>query len=149
MKARLSHAGDTATLHLEQTVPPTPGQPVKQPVPIPLRLALFDRASGEHRGEQLVVLSEAKAELSFPGFAAPPVLSINRGFSAPVAVDSDASADDLVFLARHDDDPFARYEAMQALVVQHLVAAVSGSLDDGGARAWPQRDWRGAGRSAR
>ena len=134
VKARLSHAGDIATLQLEQTVPPTPGQPVKQPVPIPLRLALFDRASGKHHGEQLVVLSEASAELSFPGFAARPVLSINRGFSAPVAVDSDAGVDDLVFLAAHDDDPFARFEAMQALVVQHLVAAVSGTLDDAARR---------------
>jgi aminopeptidase N len=130
VKARLSHIGDMATLHLEQTVPPTPDQPVKQPVPIPLRLALFDRASGKHHGEQLVVLSEAKAELSFPGFSARPVLSINRGFSAPVSVDSDATAEDLVFLAAHDDDPFARFEAMQALVVQHLVAAVGGALDD-------------------
>ena len=128
VKARLSHAGDSATLHLEQSVPPTPGQPVKQPVPIPLRLALFDRDSGQHRGEELVVLSEPHAEFHFPGFAKRPVLSINRGFSAPVAIDAAASPEDLVFLAAHDDDPFARYEAMQSLVVQHLVAAVSGGM---------------------
>jgi aminopeptidase N len=47
-----------------------------------------------------------------------------------VAIEADVPAEDLVFLARHDDDPFARYEAMQSLVVQHLVAAVGGSLDD-------------------
>jgi aminopeptidase N len=35
-----------------------------------------------------------------------------------------------VFLAANDDDPFARYEAMQQLVVRHLVAAVGGQLDD-------------------
>jgi len=40
----------------------------------------------------------------------------------------DRAAADLVFLAAHDDDPFARYEAMQTLVVQHLVAAVSGGF---------------------
>ena len=128
VKARLSHAGDVATLHLEQTVPPTPAQPDKQPVPIPLRVALFDRAIGAHRGEELVVLDQASAEFTFPGFASRPVLSINRGFSAPVAIDTDVSISDLVFLAAHDDDPFARYEAMQSLVVQHLVAAVSGGL---------------------
>ncbi|MFA7588156.1 MAG: aminopeptidase N, partial [Novosphingobium sp.] len=110
--ARLDHAGDTATLHLRQTVPPTPGQPVKEPMPIPLRIALFDRATGRHRGEQLVVLEAAEASFAFPGFAEPPVLSINRGFSAPVAIDSDTATADLVFLAAHDDDPFARYEAM-------------------------------------
>jgi aminopeptidase N len=99
-------------------------------MPIPLRLALFDRASGTHAGEQLVVLDSAETTLTFAGFAARPVLSINRAFSAPVAVDSDVSQEDLVFLAAHDDDPFARYEAMQQLVVQHLVSAVSGSLTE-------------------
>ena len=128
VKARLSHAGDIATLHLEQSVPPTPGQSGKQPVPIPLRLALFVRDSGQHRGEELVLLSEPQAAFHFAGFAKRPVLSINRGFSAPVAIHADTPAADLVFLARHDDDPFARYEAMQSLVVQHLVAAVGGGL---------------------
>jgi len=68
--------------------------------------------------------------LSFGGFATPPVLSINRGFSAPVAIERDVPADDLVFLAAHDDDPFARYEAMQDLVVGHLRDAAAGSLTD-------------------
>ncbi len=125
---RLDHAGDTATLHLAQAVPPTPGQAAKQPVVIPLRLALFDRASGVHRGEQLVVLSEAEASVSFAGFAEPAVLSINRGFSAPVSIEREVSHADLVFLAAQDDDPFARYEAMQELTVGHLTAAVSGAL---------------------
>jgi aminopeptidase N len=134
LKARLSHAGDTATLHLEQVVPPTPnhsgegGQPDKLPVPIPLRVALFDRVSGRHGGEHLIVLDKAQADFTFAGFAERPVLSINRGFSAPVAIEADTSAADLLFLAAHDDDPFARYEAMQSLVVQHLVTAVSGGL---------------------
>ena len=126
--ARLSHSGDVAELRLEQRVPPTPGQSDKQPVPIPLRLALFDRASGKHHGEQLVVLDKASDTLRFPGFSTPPVLSINRGFSAPVAVDAGQSAADLMFLAAHDDDSFARYEAMQSLVVQHLIAAVGGGM---------------------
>jgi len=134
VRVRLSHAGDTATLHLEQVVPPTPGQPVKQPMVIPLRVALFDRATGRHSGERLVVLDKPQADFAFPGFAARPVLSINRGFSAPVAIDSDLSPADLVFLAARDDDPFARYEAMQSLVVQHLVAAVSGGLPQDGGR---------------
>jgi aminopeptidase N len=128
LRVRLHHQGDTATLRLSQVVPPTPGQPVKQPMPIPLRIALFDRDTGKHRGEQLIVFDKAEAEFSFSGFARVPVLSINRGFTAPVAIDSDTPATDLVFLAANDDDPFARYEAMQSLIVQHLVAAVSGGI---------------------
>ena len=128
VKARLSHQGDVATLRLEQTVPPTPGQPVKLPVPIPLKLALFDTATGKHHGEELVVMTEASQELTYPGFAQRPVLSINRDFSAPVVIDAQMSVADLVFLAEHDDDAFARYEALQSLVTQHLVAAVGGGL---------------------
>src|SRR5207237_8243348 len=41
VRARLEHdaAARTATLHLEQHEDPTPGQPVKQPMPIPLKTA--------------------------------------------------------------------------------------------------------------
>jgi aminopeptidase N len=57
------------------------------------------------------------------------VLSLNRGFSAPVAIEADQLEDDLIFLAAHDDDPFARYEALQSLIVRHLAAAIAGRLD--------------------
>ena len=130
VSVRVEHEGDTATVHLAQQVPPTPDQPDKKPMPIPLRLALFDRETGRHDGEQLVVLEHGKASFSYSGFAGPPVLSINRGFSAPVAIEREVSAEDLVFLAAHDDDPFARYEAMQDLVVGHLRDAAGGILDD-------------------
>jgi aminopeptidase N len=103
---------------------------------IPLRLALFDRKSGKHHGEQLVTLSEPQVELKFAGFPERPVLSLGRGFSAPVNVDADLTAADLMFLAAHDDDPFARYEALQQLVVQHLVAVIgSGKADPDGRAA--------------
>ncbi|QSR16759.1 aminopeptidase N [Novosphingobium sp. KA1] len=126
----LTHEGDVATLTLAQTVPATPGQPDKQPMPIPLRIALYDRDTGTHAGERLIVLDKAEDSFTFEGFARLPVLSINRGFSAPVAIEFERDAEDLVFLAARDDDPFARYEAMQSLVVQHLVAAVGGGLAD-------------------
>jgi aminopeptidase N len=126
--ATLGHEGDVATLTLTQIIPDTPGQSDKSPMVIPLRLALFDRASGKHSGEQLVMLDRAEMQFAFPGFASRPVLSLGRGFSAPVAITADQSAADLVFLAAHDDDPFARYEALQQLVVQHLVAEIGGGM---------------------
>ena len=130
VSVRLEHDGDTATLHLSQEVPSTPGQPDKQPMPIPLKLALFDRDSAGHDGEQLVTLTKAQESLSFGGFAKPPILSVNRGFSAPVTIDREITDEELVFLAAHDDDPFARYEALQDLVVGHLKDAVGGSMDN-------------------
>jgi aminopeptidase N len=56
------------------------------------------------------------------------VISLNRGFSAPVAIASQANADDLLFLAANDDDPFARYEAMQQLVCAAPRRRITGGL---------------------
>ncbi len=126
---KASHEGEAAVLRMEQVVPQTPGQTDKQPMPIPLKLALFDRATGKHRGEELVMLDKDKGEYVFPKHMKMPVLSINRGFSAPVAIQTEQSLEDLVFLAAKDDDPFARYEAMQNLVVRHLLAAIDGKIE--------------------
>ena len=127
VKAEMAHdpATGTATLTLKQTVPDTPGQTGKAPMAIPIKLALFDRESATHGGEQLVTLTQAVTRIEGNGFKTPPVLSINRGFSAPVVIDADRSAADLAFLSAHDDDPFGRYEAMQQLMVDTLVSAVS------------------------
>ncbi len=128
VRASLKHdAGkQSVELVLEQNSPPTPGQPVKLPLAIPLRVALFDRASGRSAGETLMTLTEQQQRFTFNGFAVAPVLSINRGFSAPVIVETDRSQADLAFLAAHDDDPFGRYEAMQQLMVNALVGRVAG-----------------------
>src|SRR5690606_10801724 len=67
VKVQLEHDGDVAALHLAQEVPATPGQPDKKPVPIPLKLALFDREAKRHSGERLVTLEQAQATVSFPG----------------------------------------------------------------------------------
>ncbi|PTQ10829.1 aminopeptidase N [Sphingomonas oleivorans] len=133
VKASLSHdaPGGRARLELEQTVPATPGQPEKLAMPIPLRIALFGERSGEiFGGEQLVLLDDEKHEILFEGISERPILSINRGFSAPVIVETNRTADDLAFLSAHDDDPFARYEAMQQLMLDTLVARIAhGSAD--------------------
>ncbi|WP_294195700.1 aminopeptidase N, partial [uncultured Sphingomonas sp.] len=120
-----------ATLNLAQKVPETPGQPVKQPQVLPLRIRLFGGETGQPLGdEQLVVLSDASASVTFETVTERPIVSLNRGFSAPVIVESDRSAADLAFLARHDDDAFARYEAMQQLMLDTLIAgAVGGEAD--------------------
>ncbi len=115
------HDGSTVTLSMRQDVPATPGQPNKAPVPIPLKIALFDRETGQHSGEHLIVLNEAEQEFTFDGHASAPVLSINRQFTAPVAIERDISRDDLVFLAAHDDDAFARHESMQELLLTYLL----------------------------
>jgi aminopeptidase N len=110
---------------LEQEVPPTPGQPEKRPMPIPLKIALFGELTGEKYDDRLVLIDEARKEIVFDGIGERPVLSINRDFSSPVIIEADRSAPDLAFLSARDDNPFARYEAMQQLMLDTLIAAVT------------------------
>jgi aminopeptidase N len=111
---------------------------VDLPVPVPLRIALFGAEKGTRLAERLVVV-EGAAEVVFEDVTERPVLSVNRGFSAPVAVAHERGAADLGLLAVHDDDPFARHEAMQGLMTQALLGradfaavidAVRGTLAD-------------------
>ena len=130
VSASLSHDGDRATLRLAQQVPATPGQPVKSPMVLPLRVKLFGAESGAAlTDERLVLFDDTLDTITFEGLAERPVLSINRGFSAPVVVESDRTAADLAFLSAHDDDPFARYEAMQQLMLDTLVTSAGGHAD--------------------
>jgi aminopeptidase N len=136
VSAALTHepGGGRATLRLAQHVPATPGQPEKHAMVIPLRLRLFGAATGQPLGEEQLVLLDSPAQTGvFDHSGERPVLSINRGFTAPVVVESDRTPDDLAFLSAHDDDPFARYEAMQQLMLDTLVAGTLGGQADHGA----------------
>ncbi len=135
--ARLAHdaAAVRATLTLTQHIPATPGQPDKQPMVLPLLVRLFGADTGAPLAEErLVMLDTAADQVIFENVRERPILSINRGFSAPAIVDSDRSPADLAFLSAHDDDPFARYEAMQQLMLDTLVANATtpGQVDHAG-----------------
>ncbi len=123
--------GGRATLRLAQQVPATSGQADKAAMVLPLKLRLFGAETGEPLiEERLVMLDTQEETIVFEGLGERPILSINRGFSAPVIIESNRTPDDLAFLSAHDDDPFARYEAMQQLMLDTLVAgAVNGVAD--------------------
>jgi len=58
-------------------------------------------------------LIEREQQIRFEDIAAPPVLSINRGFSAPIRVEFERDDAELAFLLGHDDDAFSRWDASQ------------------------------------
>ena len=129
LKARIEHDADSrsATLYLEQLVPPTPGQASKNPMPLPLKTALIGEQSGsEIAGERLILLDQGHTSITFENIAEPPLLSINRGFSAPIVVQAERRAGELERLAQCDTDPFARYEAMQELMMRALTGGARG-----------------------
>jgi aminopeptidase N len=123
--ASLVQEGGRARLTLKQHVPATPGQPDKAPMVLPLKLKLFGAYTGRPLiDEGLLLFNRETQEMVFENLTEKPVLSINRGFSSPVVVESDRSAAELAHLSAHDDDPFARYEAMQQLMLDTLVTSV-------------------------
>ncbi len=58
-------------------------------------------------------LREPEQTFVFEGVAANPVVSLLRGFSAPVEVLLTRDADELAFLMAHDADTFSRWDAAQ------------------------------------
>jgi len=127
--ARLEHdeQSATATLHLSQTIPDTPGQTGKSPMVLPLKTALIGVDSGATQGEeQLIILEEPATSIRFEGVVERPLLSINRDFSAPVILDVERRAGELERLAEVDPNPFARYEALQELMLRALLAGARG-----------------------
>ncbi len=115
----------TYALTLKQRVPPTPGQPDKKPMHIPLAAGLVGK-SGKPAAEQRVLeLQKAEDTFVFSGVTEEPVLSIGRGFSAPVVIKTQADRMTRAFLMSRDSDFFNRWEAGQQLTTDVLLDMVS------------------------
>ncbi len=125
--------GKTYRLDIAQTVPPTPGQPNKEPMVIPLAVGLVGKDGGDlplmldgRPLERAVIeLTRPSQSFVFTGIAERPILSLNRGFSAPIKLSLPTEPDELRFLAAHDRDPFNRWQAVQTLAMSLLTANVA------------------------
>ena len=131
-----SYDADAKTYRLDvaQTVPPTPGQPTKEAMVIPLAIGLVGRngrdlplklRDGRTIERGVLTLTEPAKTFVFGDIGEPPVPSLNRGFSAPIKLIANLSADDLRFLAAHDADAFNRWQALQTLATRLLLENVA------------------------
>ena len=135
-RGRYDPAARSYTLHLAQSCPPTPGQPVKAPFVLPITLGLvgpdgrdlpLQLANGSLPPElrsHTFVLTDAEASLHFINVDAPPVPSLLRGFSAPVELDDGLDESERLRLLAHDSDAFNRWEAGQRLALQTALQAI-------------------------
>ncbi len=132
VSATLLHDPQTgvATLEMKQAIAAGGEKPRPSEMVLPIRIALLNSETGAHDGEKLLILDQAEQSFAFDGHKEHPILSINRGFSAPIILKSSRTAEELAFLSSHDDDPFARFEAMQQLVTDYLIAQISGAPAD-------------------
>lgn len=131
----------TFTLTLEQRSPPTPGQDEKLPLHIPLGIGLvgpdgedmpLDLEGTGALNTPLIELKEQRQVFRFHNVGKRPVLSLNRGFSAPVQLTVNSTAADELFLMGKDRDSFNRWEAGQTRARALILSAISGAdLEEG------------------
>ena len=135
---------DGVTLTVRQDCPATPERAEKAPFHLPLALGLVGedgaellgaaggdavRVVGDTRvenpnGDGTVVahLVDRETTLRFDGAPSGAMVSFLRDFSAPVKVRYPRPGDELLFLATHDADGFARWDAGQTLLSRALMA---------------------------
>lgn len=128
-------ASQTYSLTLSQKTAPTPGQPDKPPFVIPVKFGLigpngspmgWNAVTGGTVSDDVIVLDTDSVTLSFTGVSSRPVPSLFRGFSAPIRLASSLTQQDLLFLARHDSDPFNRWDALQTVSTNLMAASATG-----------------------
>ena len=118
-------------LTITQKTDPTPGQPDKKPLHMPISIGLLG-TDGSDLVAKTVELTEASQEFVFDGVTEAPVLSFNRGFSAPVNITTDQPDDELVFLMGNDSDAFNRWEAGQKYATRLMLSAIAAYEANGG-----------------
>ena len=125
------------SLTIQQSCAPTPGQPTKKLMHIPMRVGLVARDGSRVRFEfvsdrkgqskigdhtcSLLEIKERQHQYIFHGVQTDCIPSLLRGFSAPVHLRSNLSFEDHLVLLRHDSDPYNRWESAQQIFVEHLL----------------------------
>jgi aminopeptidase N len=138
-QGRYDQSAKSYTLEIEQQTSPTPGQDFKRPLHMPLALGLVS-PSGEDMPLDLeghgllnapvVELTDRRHVFRFRNVTQRPVLSLNRGFTAPVTLTVNQGEADNLFLMEKDSDTFNRWEAGQtegkALALKAVEAIAAG-----------------------
>ncbi|PQM37417.1 puromycin-sensitive aminopeptidase isoform X1 [Prunus yedoensis var. nudiflora] len=135
----------TFSLKFSQEVPPTPGQPIKEPMFVPVAVGLLDSTGKEmplssvhHDGTLQSVanngqpvyttvlrVTKKEEEFVFSDVSERPIPSLLRGYSAPIRLETDLTDSDLFLLLAYDSDEFNRWEAGQVLARKLMLNLVA------------------------
>jgi len=123
----------TLTLTLKQSCAATPGQVTKEPLHIPVKLGLL-AADGQAESicidgcvanEVILELIQEQQTFVFEQLDEKPIVSLLRGFSAPVVLNKEQSLEELAFLLSHDSDTFNRWDAGQKMSAQVIFGLIA------------------------
>lgn len=137
-------ASETYTLSVDQSCQPTPGQATKQPFVIPLAMGLLGEAGNlplklkdapvdfetSDNTHCVLMVNKPTQNFIFENVKERPVPSLLRGFSSPVRLAYDFTAEDLYALMSRDGDGFVRWDSAQQLAVR-AIAAVEQQIENG------------------
>ncbi len=134
-------AAKTYSLDLTQSLAPTPCQPDKQPMHIPVRIGLVGKGGahlpltldGEnHAGPttRVLELTENFQRFTFTGVSEEPLLSLGRDFSAPAIFRTPHGRHDRALLMGKDSDAFNRWEAGQILAAEIMLEVAGKARSD-------------------
>src|SRR5205823_14068770 len=130
-KGEYDPARKTYALTLKQNLGPTPGQPVKKPMHIPVRLGLVgtrgalaltlegENAKGPE--ERVLELTQSEQRFVFVDVEEEPLVSLGRRFSAPAHFKIPANRRARAGLMSSDGDAFNRWESGQVLATEILI----------------------------
>lgn len=117
------------TVRLSQSLKaPLKGGP-DAPMHIPVAFGLLDNkgadmafsgVSGGTVDAGVMHLTDASQEFVFDGIQTQPVLSVLRGFSAPVTRVPEPKDETLAFIAQHESDQFARWDALNSIATRTI-----------------------------
>lgn len=133
VKGRIDAESNAYVVHVSQAHKKSKSSDGPTPFVIPLRIGFTDAEHGPVETsrtdedappslDHLIVLDRESQEFRFNGpfdNTSHPVLSLNRGFTAPVNVLMETSVNDLKVLALEDMDSFTRWQAVQELVLRY------------------------------
>ena len=122
-----------------QATQPTPKQRNKEPLHIPLAIALIAADgqeiplvtdAGDTLENQVLEVTQNEQTFRFRDVGERPVVSLNRGFSAPVKLTSNLTDEDHLFLMANDGDPFNRWESCQTYAGKRLLECVEDAREN-------------------
>lgn len=109
-------------LYLTQSCPKSKKS---EPLHFPFKISLIGADGREVLSEQLLEIRQKEQEFVFENIETMPLPSLNRNFSAPVNIEAPYHLDDLIFLMRHDNDLFNRFDRAQEVMTKLVLHNVS------------------------
>ncbi|XP_026191253.1 puromycin-sensitive aminopeptidase [Cyclospora cayetanensis] len=123
----------TYSVTVRQRTPPSPGQPVKEWLMIPMNFGLIGKKSKKDILDpptQLVLLTGEWRTLRYTGITEDCEPSFFRDFSAPVRLIYERTHQQLAFMMAYDSDPINKWRAAQELAMSIILARAAEAVQN-------------------